>query len=312
MKKCLPILIFLTVALSCNDNSEIQRKEGFVDVPGGKVWYEIVGSNKAGTPLLLLHGGPGFTSDYLRPLEVLSDERPVIFFDQLGGGRSDRPHDTSLWKLDRFVEELSLLRKELKLDTIHLLGHSWGTMLATEYLSRKQEGIKSLILASPCISTEKWLNDTNTLRKQMPQAIQDTLTLHESRGSVTSQSYIDATNEFYKRYVCRIPYTKDVQKSFDDQGVQVYNTMWGNNEFTSTGNLKKFDRTDVLPQLWMPTLFTCGEFDEATPETTRTYADLVKNSQFQVIHGAAHMTMNEKPEEYTKVIREFLNQNETK
>lgn len=302
-------LLLLLIILSCKQNA-IDRTQGFVEVPGGKVWYEIVGAGKAGIPLLLLHGGPGFTSDYFRPLEVLADERPVIFYDQLGGGRSDRPQDTLLWKIDRFVEELSILRKELKLDTVHLLGHSWGTMLATQYMLQSPSGIKSLILASPCISTEKWLNDTNNLRKQMPQAIQDTLRLHEERGTVTSPSYLKATEEFYKRYVCRIPYTKDVQKSFDDQGVAVYNTMWGNNEFTSTGNLKNFDRTEVLSQLTMPVLFTCGQFDEATPATTRWYADQVKNSEFEMIADAAHMTMNEKPQEYAKIIREFINANE--
>jgi proline iminopeptidase len=311
MTKILTIGFFLIVAFSCKDTKELQRKEGFITVSGGRIWYEIVAAEKSGTPLLLLHGGPGFTSDYLRPLEILADERPVIFYDQLGGGRSDRPQDTTLWKIDRFVNELSILRKELKLDTIHLFGHSWGTMLATEYLSQERGGIKSLILASPCISTKAWLTDTNRLRTEMPQAIQDTLKFHEDRGTVSSQAYINATEEFYKRYFCRIPHTADIQKSLNEQGTPVYNTMWGNNEFTSTGNLKTFDRTDVLTRLTMPTLFTCGEFDEATPETTRKFANEVKNGDFRVIEGAAHLTMNEKPEVYAKLIREFLNNHDT-
>lgn len=310
LKQLSAIVLIVVAVFSCREEKKPISVQGFVEVPGGKVWYEIMGPEKAGIPLLLLHGGPGFTSDYLRPLEALADDRPVIFYDQLGGGQSDRPQDTSLWKIDRFVEELSIVRRELKLDTVHLFGHSWGTMLATQYMLLSPGGIKSLVLASPCISTEKWLNDTNKLRKQMPQAIQDTLTLHEHRGTVTSPSYIHATEEFYQRYVCRIPYPEDVQKSFDDQGVAVYNTMWGNNEFTATGNLKSFDRTDVLAQLTIPTLFTCGKFDEATPTTTRWYADQVKNSEFKVIEDAAHMTMNEKPKEYVKIIREFLDRSE--
>jgi proline iminopeptidase len=246
----------------------------------------------------------------LRPLEELSDERLVIFYDQLGAGRSDRPQDTSLWKIERFVEELELLRKQLKLDTIHLFGHSWGSMLAAEYMAQNPSGIKSLILAGPCLSSKRWITDTNMLRKQMPQAIQDTLTLHEGRGTTTSPAYIKATEEFYSRYFCRIPFTDDVQKSFDDQSLSVYNTMWGTNEFTATGNLKYFDRTDVLPKLQLPTLFTCGRFDEATPETTRWYADQVKNSEFKVFEDASHLTMNEKPEEYVKIIREFIAKSE--
>ncbi|HEY0770789.1 MAG TPA: alpha/beta fold hydrolase, partial [Sphingobacteriaceae bacterium] len=157
------IALLLLVGFSCI-KKESKRIQGYVPVPGGKIWYEIIGADKPGTPLLLLHGGPGFTSDYLRPLEALGDVRPVIFYDQLGSGRSDRPQDTALWKLDRFVEELSALRTELNLEKIHLFGHSWGTMLATEYLSQRPEGIQSLVLASPCISTGRWLTDTNALR----------------------------------------------------------------------------------------------------------------------------------------------------
>lgn len=296
----------LLLLLSCADKTEVTSKEGFVEVPGGKIWYEIVGAHQKGVPILLLHGGPGFTSDYLRPLAALSDERPVVFYDQLGSGRSDRTQDTALWKTERFVEELETLRKQLGLDTIHLFGHSWGSMLATEYMSRNPSGVLSVILAGPCISASRWISDANALRKQLPQSVQDTLTFHEERGTTNSQSYVGATDEFYKRHFCRIPFTPDVQKSFDNQSLSVYNTMWGNNEFTATGNLKDFDRTDVLGEISVPTLFTCGEFDEATPETTRWYASRVKNSKVAVIKDASHSTMNEKPEEYVKVLREFI------
>lgn len=302
----------LILLLACADKSEVKDKQGFVEVEGGKVWYEILNYASEKNPVLLLHGGPGFTSDYLRPLAALSDERPVIFYDQLGAGRSDRPQDTSLWKTRRFVDELELLRKELNLDTIHLFGHSWGSMLATEYMSRNPTGIKSVILAGPCLSAQRWITDTNALRKQMPQAIQDTLTLHEQRGTTASEGYIKATDEFYKRYFCRIPFTPDVQKSFDDQSLSVYNTMWGNNEFTATGNLKDFDRTDVLGKITVPTLFTCGEFDEATPATTQWYASQARSSEVVVIEGASHLSMNEKPDEYVKVIREFLGRSDNR
>jgi proline iminopeptidase len=183
-------------------------------------------------------------------------------------------------------------------------------MLATEYMTKNPTGIKSLILASPCIKTQMWLSDANQLRSELPQNIQDSLTYHEERGTITAQGYINATEEFYKRHVCRIPFPKEVQKSFDDQGIPVYTTMWGNNEFTSTGHLKTFDRTDVLPKISVATLFTCGEFDEATPKTTRWYSEQVKNSEFKIIKGAAHMTMNERPDEYSALIREFLRKNE--
>ncbi|HEY0739954.1 MAG TPA: proline iminopeptidase-family hydrolase [Chryseosolibacter sp.] len=307
---CVAIAFCVLVFEACNRKPEVERKQGFVEVPGGKIWYEVIGAEKKKTPLLLLHGGPGFTSDYLRPLAALANERPVIFYDQLGAGRSDRPQDTSLWNIDRFVTELELLCEHLKLDTLHLFGHSWGTMLTTQYLTKSPKGIKTLILAGPCLNAQQWIKDTNLLRSQLPQAIQDSLKWHEDKGTTSSPGYIQATDEFYKRYFCRIPFTPDVQKSFDEQSLSVYNTMWGNNEFTATGNLKNFNRTDVLHTISVPTLFTCGRFDEATPATTQAYAAQVKNSEVVVIEDASHQSMNEKPDEYVKVVREFLGRNE--
>ena len=107
----------------------MKAEEGYIDVPGGKVWYRAVGDNaeaNPSTPLLCLHGGPGFTHYYLEPLEALADRRRVIFYDQLGCGRSDRPGDLSLWNVDRFVEELAQVRSALNLDRLHLFGSSWG------------------------------------------------------------------------------------------------------------------------------------------------------------------------------------------
>ena len=138
---------------------ELAPGEGFIDVEGGRVWYEIAGSGSE-TPLRLLHGGPGATSGYLDPLRRLADERPVVFYDQLGCGKSDRPDDQSLWTVARFLRELQQVRDALELNEVHILGHSWGTMLAAEYMLTKPSGVKSLILASPALSIPRWLEDT--------------------------------------------------------------------------------------------------------------------------------------------------------
>ena len=107
------------------------NREGYADVPGGRVWYKVVGSG-GGVPLLTLHGGPGAGHDYLESLEALSSDRPVIFFDQLGCGKSDQPEDVSLWRIERYVDEVKALREALSLDRIHLFGQSWGGWLAIE------------------------------------------------------------------------------------------------------------------------------------------------------------------------------------
>src|SRR5690348_230327 len=126
-------------------------QEGYIRVTGGLVWYKVVNPGN-GIPLLTLHGGPGSPHDYLEPLEKLANERPIIFYDQLGCGKSERPENESLWQRSRFVEELGEIRKALKLEQVHLFGHSWGTMLAIDYALTKPDGLISLILASPALS----------------------------------------------------------------------------------------------------------------------------------------------------------------
>ncbi len=120
--------------------------EGFIEVPGGRVWYRAVGDQTDATPLLCLHGGPGFTHYYLEPLETLAEHRRVIFYDQLGCGRSDRPDDVTLWTVDRFVEELAQVHTTLQLERLHLFGSSWGGMLAMQYVLDRQPDLQSLTL----------------------------------------------------------------------------------------------------------------------------------------------------------------------
>lgn len=125
---------------------------GFLPVEGGRVWYEVHGSG-ARTPLLVLHGGPGIPHDYLANLALLGDERPVVFYDQLGCGQSDRPEDPALWTRERFARELAAVRAALGLEDVVLFGHSWGSMLAVDYLSgltgERPAGVRGAILAGP-------------------------------------------------------------------------------------------------------------------------------------------------------------------
>jgi len=164
-------------------------QEGYISATGGKVWYRIVGANRKGIPLLTLHGGPGAPHDYLEPLEALGDERPVIFYDQLGCGNSDKPNDISLWTIERFVEELKQVRAALDLTKVHMLGQSWGTMLATDYMLTKPEGVVSLILSSPCLCAPRFTQDTRTYLSELPENIQKTINESEARGDFDSKEY---------------------------------------------------------------------------------------------------------------------------
>jgi proline iminopeptidase len=299
-----PLRYGRTTAQGANYNTEF--REGFVPVTGGKVWYKIVGSGTA-APLLLLYGGPGFPSDYLKPLEELSNERPVVFYDQLGCGKSDRPSNKNLWRTERFVEELGQVRKALGLGKVHLLGHSRGTMLATDYLLRRPPGVISVIMAGPALSTKRWRRDAHKLRAALPKEVHVTLAKHERAGTAQSEEYQTASQAYIERYVCRInPPPKEILESIAGNGHEVYETMWGPSEFYVTGNLKGYDRSNRLREISVPTLFTCGRYDEATPESTAWYQRFVPQSKLVVFENNAHMTMHEERNRYIETIRSFL------
>lgn len=281
-------------------------QEGFVSVTGGRVWYQIVGSANA-TPLLTLHGGPGYPHDYLEPLADLVDERPVIFYDQLGCGRSDRPDDLSLWRIERFVEELAQVREALGLQRVHILGHSWGTMLATDYVLTQPVGLERLVLASPAISIPRWMQDARTYIKALPAQLQEVLKRHQSGGTSDALVYEEAEKEYSRRHFCRLDSRPEpMQRAAKGFSQVVYNTMWGQNEWTVSGNLKTYDRAERLREVEVPTLFTCGRFDEASPETTAYYQSRVPGAKLAIFEKSSHMSHFEEREAYLQVVRDFL------
>lgn len=282
------------------------QSEHYVEVPGGRVWCRVVGSG-AGLPLLVLHGGPGFTCEYLDSLADLGDERPVVLYDQLGCGRSDRPRDPSLWTVSRFVEEVACVRRALGLADIHLLGQSWGCMLGVDVVLADPAGIRSLVLASPPLSIPRWMQDAGRLRAALPDDVQQTLIRHEHSGFTACPEYRAAVLEYSRRYICRAdPWPDGYERSFAGEGEDVYHTMWGPNEFTVTGNLRDYDRTDRLADIDIPTLLTCGRYDEATPEATRAYQELMPNARTVVFADSAHLPHLEEREAYLAEIRAFL------
>jgi proline iminopeptidase len=279
---------------------------GYIPVEGGRVWYKIVGAEKTGVPLLTLHGGPGYPHDYLEPLEELADERPVIFYDQLGCGQSDRPDNLALWRIDRFVREVAQVRRALDLDRMHLFGHSWGSMLAVDYLL-SGASVTSLILASPALSIPRWMEDAAQLRKTLPADVQETLAHHEAAGTTNTLRYRAATMQYYHRYMCRMdPWPEPMNRSHEASSGVVYREMWGPSEFCSTGNLMNYDRTGRLCEIAVPTLYTCGRFDEATPEATALYCSLTPAAEMLTFERSAHMPHLEETEVYLAALRSFL------
>lgn len=284
--------------------------EGYLSVTGGMVWYQVVGArddDDAGDPLVLLHGGPGFPSDYLAPHVTLGEERPVVFYDQLGCGRSGRPIDSGLWRLERFVAELGQVLAGLNLTRYHLLGHSWGAMLALDYALGRPSGLRSLILASPPLSVRRWLADAARYRAALPEAVRKVLDTHEAAGTIDTDAYAEATRAYYARHVCRLdPWPEPLPRAREGSGQEVYRAMWGPNEFVIDGNLGDYERADRLPELAIPTLFTCGRHDEASPESTTFYASLVPGARTAVFEHSSHLPHLEEQDAYLRVTRDFL------
>ena len=310
-KKMKIILFFIIQALilSCvysqkSINPKLESKNGFIEVQGGKIWYGIMGSGNK-TPLLYLHGGPGGTSNF--NLSEISKVRPVILFDQLGNGRSDHHHDTSLMKVENLVEQVRAVKVALQLNEFYLGGGSWGTALALEYYNKYPEGIKGLIFNSPYFSTSIWTADADTLIAQLPDSIQHAIRVAEADSSFETPAYDRANRYFASQYGRRTPYKRH---PFDTIPYQhdafVYNYMWGPSEFTARGTLKNYDIHQTLKSIKIPVLFTTGEFDEARPQTVKRFSALVPNSTFIVIKGAGHFTSNDNLPALLSAMNKFI------
>lgn len=283
-------------------------REGHITLRNGhKLWYRVAGHGP-GKPLLLLHGGPGAGHDYLEPLEPLAAERAVVFFDQLGCGRSDRPGDPTLWTIDRFCDEVDEVRAALGLAECHVLGQSWGGWLAIEWLLRQPEGVRSAVLASTSCSVPQFVAEARRLIGEMPPAERDALQFHGAAGAYDHPDYEAAMGSFYRRHVCRLPEWPDClnRTVANLDGNQVYLTMNGPNEFTVIGNLKDWDRTDRLPEIATPVLITVGYHDEITPTCAETmHADLA-DSRLVLFEDSAHCAHIEEPERYCATVAAFL------
>jgi proline iminopeptidase len=279
--------------------------EAMLAVDGGKIWYKKSGTG-TGTPAILVHGGPGFSSFYLKSLEDLGNDRPIIRYDQLGGGKSTGLTDTTKMNIPHFVAELDSLRAALGYDKFDLIGHSWGTMLGWEYYKAHPEHVASLTLGSSALDMPTWGKNTRKLLKTLSDSAQKAINEAEAAKKYDSPAYQNAMNEFYGKYVWRHPVQADLDSMMKTENEQIYNYMQGPSEFTITGTFKNFDVTGELKNAKVPVLYTVGEFDEADPATVKHFGALTPGSKVVVIPGAAHVTPWDNPTAMTAAVRAFL------
>lgn len=284
----------------------MRDEQGYIPVDGHRVWYRRVGSG--GIPLLLLHGGPGAGHDYLEPLEGLARDREVIFYDQLGFGRSDQPDDRSLWRIERFVREVDTVRTALGLGRIHLLGQSWGGWLGIEYLLSQPEGIVSATLASTSASIPQFVAEADRLKAQLPSQMVAVMQRCEAAGDWRNPDYEAAVMEFYRHHLCRLdPWPDALLRSVRNlDGNAVYETMNGPNEFIVIGNLRDWDRIARLPEIEVPTLITVGRFDEIPFVCAETIRRGIAGSRIVVFEHSGHTAHIEETDRYLQVVGSFL------
>ena len=282
-------------------------------------WYRITGdlTGAAVAPLVVLHGGPGATHHYtLRIAGLAAQGRPVVHYDQLGNGASTHLPDkgADFWTVDLFLDELDTVLTGLGVaDGYHLLGQSWGGMLAAEHAVRRPAGLRSLVIANSPASIPLWLAEANRLRSELPSDVQQTLLVHEAAGTTEHPDYRAATRVFNNRHVCRIvPNPPEVDETFLalEADSTVYNIMNGPNEFYVIGTLKDWTIIDRLDQIVAPTLLISGRYDEATPATVQPYADRIPNARWEVFEDSSHMPHVEEAEAYLRLVGAFLEEHD--
>jgi len=311
------IILSLVLLISCNESKNSTKAnlipigEGHLAVDGGKIWYKVTGKG-SGTPVVLLHGGPGYSSFYLKPFEELGENRQVIRYDQLGAGKSDIVADTSLFTINHFVEELESLRKHLNVEKWNVLGHSWGTILAFEYYRNYPARVSSMILGSPCIDMNAWEKSTNHLLETLPDSLKNAVLEADTTGNYANPLYESAITQFYDKYLWGAnPIKEDLDSIMSTANLDIYHHMWGPSEFSITGTLKGYDVTHLLKNVKVPILFTVGEFDEISPGIVEEMASIT-NSEFVVFKGSSHLTTWGAREESIIVVEDFISLSDLK
>jgi proline iminopeptidase len=288
--------------------TEMMAKEGYVDIRGYRTWYRSVGDG--GTPLLALHGGPGSTHHYFAPLEQLADERRVVLYDQIGCGSSDRPDDIE-WSVDVFREEVAAVREQLGLDRIHLLGTSWGGMLALEHVLSGAGGTVGLILSSTLASIDEWAVEQRRLRAALPPDVIEILDRHERAGTYDDPEYEDAMEVYFDRHFYRGPKPRaEIERWREGRSPEVYRAMQGPNEWTVTGALRGWDVRARLGEIDVPTLVIRGRYDMCTPPIAETLVHGIAGAREVVLEHSSHTPVLEETDRYLDVVRRFMRQAE--
>jgi proline iminopeptidase len=262
-----------------------------------KVWTKRFGNHPT-VKVLLLHGGPAMTHEYMECFESFFPNEGFEFYeyDQLGSYYSDQPTDSSLWTTERFVEEVEQVRKALQLtkDNFYLLGNSWGGILAMEYALKYQQNLKGLIICNMMASAPEYGRYADeVLAKQMDPNVLDTLRKIEAANDFSNPKYMELLMpHFYQKHLCRLPELPDpVSRSFKHANTTIYTMMQGPSEFGIRGRLAQWDIKSRLKEIVVPTLIVGARHDTMDPEHMKWMSTQVKNGSYLFCPDGSHLAM---------------------
>ncbi len=280
---------------------------------GHKVWTKRIGNNPK-IKVLLLHGGPALTHEYMECFESFFSQAGIEFYhyDQLGSYYSDQPENDSLWTIGRFVEELEQVRIKLGLnsDNFFILGNSWGGILAMEYALKYQKNLKGMIISNMTADFDKYEAYNKQLRAAMRKSLIDSLEVFEKKNDYHNPKYQDLVfNEYYTRHILRLPvkaWPEPVLRSFKHVNAHVYEYMQGPSEFVPGGILKHWSVWNRLKELTVPTLMIGAKYDSMNPAEMEEMSKLVKNGKYLYCANGSHLAMWDEQEFYMKGVIDFL------
>jgi proline iminopeptidase len=279
-------------------------------VMGGKykVWTKKIGSGPV--KVLILHGGPGFTHQYLEALESFLPQAGIemYYYDQLGCGNSDIPDDVSLWETSRFVEEVEDVRLGLGLENFVLYGQSWGGILSIEYALKYQKHLRGMVISNMTASARDYVRHAGEIIQQLPPPVRDRVIALENAQDYDSPEYQSLMMDvLYPMAICRTkPWPEPVQRAFRTANLQVYNTMQGKSEFVVTGTFKDWDRWDRLHEIKVKTLTLGARYDTMDPEDLKKMATLMPNATSAICPNGSHLAMWDDQAVYFEHLLKFL------
>lgn len=300
------------VTTQANHDTVMTGGNRLIKIAGGhNVWTKKVGDGKI--KVLLLHGGPGIPHDYMECYEdfLPKEGMEIYYYDQLGCGNSDTPADTSLWNVPRYVEEVEQVRKGLGLDQFYIVGHSWGGMLAMEYLKKYQSYVKGAVFSNMTAGMKDFTSYLGVLKNKIftPQELA-TFNALDKASKYESAGYNELLmNKLYTKVLCRIPIEKwpePLLRAFKKMNRTIYMQMQGVDEFHVTGNFKNWEFWDQLPNIKTPVLVLGGEHDEMNPASIRKEGKALPNSRTYICPNGSHMAMYDDQQNYFNALTSFL------